>query len=225
MQAAWCPPLASSILRPHLSTLFLDLHTSLMPYTTAAFRWRSQTSSPACTLTAARYQLHNSIQHHHPTQAEHASPQHPTHSAPFLQQTHRPRREASGSAPSGALLLFFFFVLLVVHGVPEKMSREVERIHSCAAARRRMMSGSWSWGSKCCLWQETTSHILVQKNMTASRAPWLMHNSQSLQSRGEDTQGTREGWGILQSPHLLLISRSISLWIQRDWLSSPLRGL
>lgn len=103
-----CSPLVSSILRPHLSTLFLDLHTSLMLYTTAAFRWRLRSGSPACMLTAARYQLHNSIQHHHPTQAEHASPQHPTHSAPLLQQTHRSRREASGLAPSGALLLFFF---------------------------------------------------------------------------------------------------------------------
>lgn len=152
-----CSPLVSSILRPHLSTLFLDLHTSLMSYTTAAFRWRLQSGSPACTLTDARYQLHNSIHHHHPTQAEHASPQHPTHSAPLLQQTHRPRREASGSAPSGALQLFFFFpplqlaVLLVVHGVPEKMRSEVERIYSCAAARRRMISGSRSCGSKCCL--------------------------------------------------------------------------
>lgn len=174
-----CSPLVSSILRPHLSTLFLDLHTSLMPYTTATFRWCLQRGCLACTLTAARYQLHNSIQHHHPTQAEHASPQHPTHSAPLLQQTHRPRREASGSAPSGALLLFppplQLAVLLVVHGVPEKMSREVERIYSCAAARKIMISGSLSCGSKCCLWQETTSHILVQKNMTASWAPWLMN--------------------------------------------------
>lgn len=176
-----CSPLASSILRPHLSTLFLDLHTSLMPYTTAAFRWRFQSGSPACMLMAARYQLHNSIQHHHPTQAEHASPQHPTHSAPLLQQTHRPRREASGLAPSGALLLFF----------PAPSARCSPR------------------GSRCSREDEERGR----------------EDLQLCRSQEENDQRLLEGWGILQSPHLLFISRLISLWIQHDWLSSTLRGL
>lgn len=46
-------PLVSSILLPHLSILFLDFHSSTLPYTTTACNCWLQSSS-LCTLTTSR---------------------------------------------------------------------------------------------------------------------------------------------------------------------------
>lgn len=95
----------------HLSILFLEFCSSVLPYTTAA-----------CLLLSVTEQLHtrsllisfHNIQHH-PTQAETASPQHPTHSALSAAQS-----EAEGTSPEwcGVTVLLFNQKLIPLTSTP-----------------------------------------------------------------------------------------------------------